>query len=96
VTRTGQLELDMGLARAAERAPEWTRQARAWVLCLEPGERFWADDIRDEVGDPPGSGNAIGAVLRHLSEAGWIQAVGWRVSERPERHGAVLRVWERR
>jgi hypothetical protein len=93
--RTGQLELTLGLDRATERAELWVCDARAFVLRCDPGTRLSADDLRDAVGDPPGTGNACGAVFRRLAETGWLQQVGWEVSRRPERHRAVNRVWER-
>lgn len=94
--RTGQLEMQLGMDAALGRAAEWAERAEACIILLPlPGERFTADDLRRWAGDPPAHGDALGAVLRNARKAGLIRAVGYEQSSRPERHGAVNRIWER-
>lgn len=93
--RTGQIEMTFGMDRAEERAAAWSGWARDYIWAAWAGATLTADDIRDAIGDPPGSGNAMGAVLHLAAKADLIRAVGWQTSTRPERHRAVLRVWER-
>jgi hypothetical protein len=91
----GQLALLMGTEQAAERAMKWTAEARAWIERLPIGEQFSIDDVTNACGMPPGlSRNACGALLHQLAKADLIQAVGFTVSRRPERRGAVVRVWK--
>lgn len=50
--------------------------------------RALPDDVRDHA-----SPYLTPAVLRVASQAGRIQVVGYAVSERPQRHGGILRIW---
>ena len=93
--RTGQYETQLAFDAALGRTTEqWTEAARFAVERFGfRGVEFVADDLREKAGDPPGSPNALGALLHALSAEGKIAVVGYQKSKRPERHGAVVAVW---
>lgn len=95
MTRTGQLEMTFGMDAALKRtSEEWIAAARYKVaeFCRYRVE-FDAEDLRAAVGDPPGSPNALGALLHHIAAEGWIIEVGTTRSRRPGSHGRILRRW---
>lgn len=95
MTRTGAWETQLAFDAALERTgPEWTAEARHVVaaFCAVP-QNFTAEDLRDVVGDPPGSPNALGALLHAIAEEGWITEVGTTRSRRPSSHGRRLVRW---
>jgi hypothetical protein len=97
VTRTGiyegQLAMDAALGRTTE---QWTEAARFAVERFGyRGAEFSAEDIREKAGDPPGSPNALGALLHALETEGAIKVVGYRRSSRPSSHGRRILVWRR-
>ncbi len=53
------------------------------------GIEFQPDDVMPQLA----SRRAVGAVFSKLARAGVIRCVGARNSTRPERHGAITRVW---
>ena len=95
MTRTGsyetQLAFDAALGRTTE---QWQEDARFAVyrFCFRDVE-FTAEDIREKAGDPPGSPNALGALLHALEAEGKIRVVGFRRSARPSSHGRRILVW---
>lgn len=94
MTQTGQLAMALGMEAAAERDAEWMHAAREAACYLaSEGNRFTADDICAMVGRPNGSGNAVGALFHQLAKETVLEPCGWLTSIRPERRGAVLRVW---
>ena len=102
MTRTGQLELKLGTDAALERAGDWVERAEQWlgiqanVAVLMPYRDdggFTSDDIRADIGDPPGHGDALGATLRKWQSQRRIVAVGRRRSSRPDAHGRGITVW---
>jgi hypothetical protein len=94
--RTGQLEMQLGMDAAIDRAWDWAEEARyAIEHSYKPGERFTADDLRGPAGDPPAHGDALGAVLRNAYKAKLIRPVGYVTSTRPDAHGRVIREWVR-
>lgn len=102
MTRTGALEGQLGMDAALERdaTGEWTAKARRWITAraafgLLPAA-FTSDDIRRACGNPPGSGNILGALLSQEVRAGRIEVVGRRKSTRPDRHRARLNVYRGR
>lgn len=68
----------------AMRALEWL--ARSCPL-------FDADTLRERVGDPPNP-PLMGMVFKRAQREGWIESVGFRVSDRAERHAAPIRTWQ--
>lgn len=90
-----QLALD-GM-RAAEAATDvaWRKACDATIARLAAtGEPFTADDVRALVGPPvAASPQAFGARFGAAHRGDVIAPVGFTTSERPERHGGVVRVW---
>jgi hypothetical protein len=96
VTRTGQLELTLALDSAEARAAEWAAKAQWYIdWTVPPGKTFTADDLRAFAGNPPGHGDAMGAVFRSAARAGLITCTGTTTSKRPDAHGRLLREWRR-
>jgi len=103
--RTSALETQLSLDQAMERdaSGEWTDavrfKLRQWQLLTqsdrEPFE-FTSDDLRWACGDPPGTGNILGALLSQEVRAGRLEVVGRRKSTRPGRHRARLNVYRGR
>jgi hypothetical protein len=63
---------------------------------IETGEPFTADTVTarlDEDTRTLASPYLIPALFRVAAQAGRIKVVGYAVSERPQRHGGVLRIW---
>lgn len=65
---------------------------------MELGHTFTPDDITKESGLPgdgtENTGGAVGAWISGMEKAGFIKWTGAKVkSERPERHGAMNKVW---
>ena len=79
MTRTGVFETQLAFDAALGRTPEeWTEAAREAVSWFGyRGEDFTAEDIRRDIGDPPGSPHALGALLHALEAEGTIKAVGF-------------------
>ena len=87
----GQIAMDAALGRTTE---QWTEAARFAVERFGyRGVEFSAEDIREKAGDPPGSPNALGALLHALEAEGKIRVVGFRRSSRPSSHGRRILVW---
>lgn len=86
------LAFDAALGRTTE---QWTEAARFAVERFGyRGADFTAEDIREKAGDPPGSPNALGALLHALEAEGAIKVVGFRRSSRPSSHGRRILVWK--
>ena len=110
MTRTGALETQLSLDQAMERddSGEWTERARWWIEAVSrpfvEGDdsydvvyaEFTSDDLRAGCGDPPGTGNILGALLSQEVRAGRLEVVGRRKSMRPGRHRARLNVYRGR
>ena len=98
MTRTGVLETQLSMDSALERVEldGWAVRAReaAGRFC-RADVKFTAEEIRAAAGDPPGSGNAVGALLHSLARQGLIVEVGSRRAERPDARGRRLIVWRR-
>jgi hypothetical protein len=96
VTPTGQLAFGYALDVATSRDESWSTEALAWIRALPPGAEFSADSIRAHVGDPHGSGNAVGAVTKAALKSRLVAYTGTDVlSRRPEARGRYLRIWVR-
>lgn len=95
MTRTGALETQLSMDVALERAEPWSTRAAACIGAMLSGTRFTADHVRWIVGDPPGHGDAFGAVFRSAARHGLITCTGYTTSKRPDAHGRLLREWRR-
>lgn len=63
---------------------------------IHAGEPFTADHVHRLLDDDTrdhASPMLIPAMFKIASQEGRIRATGWAISERPKRHGGVLRVW---
>lgn len=69
---------------------------RAIGALIEAGEPFTADHVHrlldDDVRDHA-SPMLVPAMFKLASQEGRIKTTGWAISERPKRHGGVLRIW---
>lgn len=74
----------------------WHRACDATIANLAAtGDPFTADDVRAVVGPPvAASPQAFGARFHAAHSAEVIVPVGFTTSDRPERHGGILRVWQ--
>lgn len=87
----GRRRRDEGIERVesggGEAAKRWRDSARTWVKgrAQLPGE-FNADDLRAELGPPPGHFNQVGAVFLHAIRQGWIVRVGERPRQAENAH----------
>lgn len=78
----------------------WRGKADAAMEVLVQGnDPFWADHLRNLVGDPDstsapnGRNNAIGSVFAAWHSAGRIEPVGTTQSKNPKRKGGLVRTW---
>lgn len=64
---------------------------------IDAGVEWTADDVRDRVRDPEGTGSpsALGGIIRGRYLRGEIEFVGWSTSRQPQRHCAPARVWRK-
>lgn len=95
--RTGSLETQLSLDQAMERiaGSHWAAEVTFFLASRAIDHvRFTSDDIREQVGDPPGSGCSLGAILAAEVRAHRIVVVDRAKSTRPERHRARLNVYE--
>lgn len=87
-----------GQAGVTANTPDgWRTSFDGWVEHLPTGSEFTATDVLEGVGYPPREvhPNTIGARLTALAKRGIIDPVGYRKSERPQRHAGIVRVWRR-
>lgn len=84
---------------ASDEAPHRGYRAaieKALDTLIEAGEPFTADHVHrlldDDVRDHA-SPMLVPAMFKVASQEGRIKSTGWAISERPQRHGGVLRVW---
>jgi hypothetical protein len=92
----GERLRDAGIAQTleAEAHIEWRTDAYHWLALLAYGQEITSADLIDAVGMPPGSPNAVGAVIRTASMQGLIEPTERFIkSARPNRHAATVRVW---
>jgi hypothetical protein len=76
---------------------DWTMRARFVIESwCRRGFDFTSDDLRRVVGEPPGLGNILGALLAAEVRASRIEECGRRKSSRPDRHGARIGVYRGR
>lgn len=88
LTRGRELR-DEGIAQVESRAvsEEWRIRARAWVKVRARSEgEFNADDLRREVGPPPGHYNAMGGIFAWALEQGLIERCGERPRQLASAH----------
>ena len=90
----GERLKEEGMAQVAlAESPLWIHAADKAVRFLAAiGRPFTADDVRDLAGDPRHP-NAFGARLNAHARTGLIRRVGYRPSDRAERHRAIIAVW---
>lgn len=99
MSRTGVLERQLSMDSALERvaADGWADRARDAVLRFaRSGEAFTIETVRDAVGNPPGSGNACGALLKSMAAAKLIVEAGSARAQRPDARGRKVTVWRGR
>ena len=82
---------DAGLESAERNDPDWSARVFDWVLHLEPGVEFDADDVRTNFG----ASGAVGAVFRKASKHGLIVCIGMSESRSITRHKSLQRRWVR-
>lgn len=95
---TATLLRDSGMATALDALqPAWRSMAESVIDALIVSGAVWtADDVRDVVGAPYGTGSAraLGGLIRGRYARGEIVPVGFVTSRQPQRHGGVLRAWK--
>ena len=99
----GETLKEEGMARALNKKglEEWQERVRVWAWHLDAGQRIVANDIIEMFGTPSGGtesnkNNAVGAIMNGLAKKGVLRKTGeYAKSSRPERHGAIVAVWER-
>jgi hypothetical protein len=92
----GEALRDAGIAQTLEAAAhlEWRTDAYHWLARLTYGQEITSTDLIEAIGMPPGSPNAVGAVIRSASTQGLIEPTERFIkSNRPNRHAATVRVW---
>jgi predicted nucleic acid-binding Zn ribbon protein len=99
--RSGPELKESGMALANSKHVEWQGRVHSFILTLRGGRQLTAEEITDSCGLPTvGHGsnknNSVGATMNALAKAGLIRKTGEYVkSSRPERHSAMIAVWER-
>jgi hypothetical protein len=91
-TNTGQQAKKAGTA-SVRRDETWWDAAAQWLWNMPSGTQFTADDLREAVGRPQGSGNQFGACIRSWAVADKILHHGYAQSREKSNHGHVHRVW---
>lgn len=92
------LELrEEGVARV-DRATDakWKSRCDTVIRTLaQSGLPFTAEDVREQVGDPPRQ-NAFGSRFLKANSSGLIEKVGYQTARRPEAHARILPVYKGR
>ena len=76
--------------------PRWKRAARDWILTLNSGREFLAEDLRaylDSIDVETFDLRALGAVCKHARDAGLLEKVGYAPAATS--HGSPKTVWRR-
>ena len=93
-----QLERQRGQAtrhgRGQTRRGLWA-DAALFLDGLDRQEIFTVDDLRESIGEPQGSGNQFGSVIRGWAAADKIIHHGYRPSRIKSNHGHMVRVWRK-
>ena len=86
-----------GIARAISHAAGW--YMAAFLACIERlprGARFTSEDITLNIGMPPGSPNAVGALMHSAAARGLCVKTGDTTRARRRKcHAALLLIWVR-
>lgn len=72
---------------------DWIEENTPCVLSTMAGKQFTSDDLHKTLGAPPQQ-NWWGVLLARLKNKGLVRRVGYKPSERTERNGGVIAVWE--
>lgn len=73
---------------------EWIDDAAPRLVMMLPTlGRFTSDDIHRLL-PPPAHANWFGILVATLKNRGLVRKVGYKPSERKERNGGVISVWE--
>ena len=91
-TTTGQQAKKIGTASVTKDEAWWDAAAK-WLWEMPSGTLFTADDLREAIGRPQGSGNQFGACIRSWAVAEKIIHHGYGQSRVKSNHGSVHRVW---
>ena len=91
-TNTGQQAKKLGTA-IVKRDESWWAAAAKWLWEMPSGTQFTADDLREAIGRPEGSGNQFGARIRSWAAADKIIHYGYGQSRVKSNHGSVHRIW---
>lgn len=88
----GQMDL-LDLVHSSANA-EWKTSALTAIRHLaEAGKPFQAADVAAAAGEPPGSPNAWGAVMRAAAHDGLIVHCGYAPSSRTTVAGSTVKLW---
>ena len=93
---TGKTLRDAGVEKVTNNTPDDYRSVfeRAIIALASSKEPFTSEDVTAMVGRPPNSPNTVGALFIGAAKRGLIRKCGYRQSVRPERHAAVIALWE--
>ena len=80
---------------AVKRDEAWWADAALFLDGLDRQEIFTVDDLRESIGEPQGSGNQFGSVIRGWAAADKIIHHGYRPSRIKSNHGHMVRVWRK-
>lgn len=94
----GKILRDAGIEKVTNNTPDDYRSVFERVLTTLAASRepFTSEDVTAVVGRPPNSPNTVGALFIGAAKRGLIRKCGYRQSVRPERHAAVIALWEGR
>jgi hypothetical protein len=94
-TPTGSELRNAGIAKVDEAvSTAWKRKADSAIEELSyTREDFTADEVRAVAGAPPGHPNAMGARFAYAARLGIIARVGYRPSDRADRHRNPVAIW---
>ena len=87
---------DAGVEQVIRNTPDDYRSSFRKVLgaMAADGRQFTSEDVTAVVGLPPNNHNTVGALFLGAAKKGIIRKCGYRQSVRPERHAAVIALWE--
>jgi len=86
---------DAGVEKVTLNTSEGYRESFNRVLgeMADTGQPFSSEDVTAVVGQPSNP-NTVGALFIGAAKRGVIRKCGYRQSTRPERHAAVIALWE--
>lgn len=92
----GEALRDEGMARVSEGEARqaWLARGVDVIEQIGTGTVFSADDLHDEIGEPPHP-NLWGPLFNRAKAEGLIRVTGYAPSYRRSRHAALTRLWLR-